>query len=124
MNGKTELLENYVNIKKFFRLLNGETGAKDTFSARVKALWFFLVSLRFKKTPALMRILCGYLTKMGRTYINYVLIWNFLSKDYQDLECIDNCNAFNAGPEGKFISSCIYNQDFKNGHTWTKYSPR
>jgi hypothetical protein len=118
------LFENFVNIEKFFGLLNKETGTKNTLAANVKALWFFLVSLKLKKIPALIRILFGYLTKMGSTYINYVLIWNFLSKDFQDLECLNNCNAYHAGPGGKISSAYIYNQDFKSGHPWTRNSPQ
>ena len=122
---KIELLEKYLNIKKFSYLLNGadvgEGGVKNTAAAKFKALWYFLVSLDYRKTPALLWILFCYLSKAGSTYINYVLIENFLSKEYQDMECLDNCNAYYLGPNGEVSSACVYNQDFKSGRPWTKY---
>ena len=120
IDDKIELLEKYVDMGKFVRLLNEEAGMRDTRASRLKMLGFFLVSLKLKRVAALFRILFGYLTKMGRTYINYVLIENFLSKDYQDLACLDNCNAYYVGPGGKLSSACVYNQGFKSGHPWTR----
>ena len=122
INGRTELLENYVNIKKFYRLLSREPYTKNTFIAGFKAILFFLVSLNIKKIPALLRILFCYLTKLGGAYINYVLIESFLTRDFQDLECLNNCGSYHAGPGGNICSSCIYNQDYKNSHPWTRYS--
>jgi len=116
---RIELLENYVNIKKMYKLLNKK---KSTFCASLKAFFIFMSALNYKKLPALLRILFCYLTKLGNTYINYVLIQNFLVKDFQDFECLNNCNAYHIGSKGEICSVCIYNQDFKSGHPWTRYS--
>jgi uncharacterized radical SAM superfamily Fe-S cluster-containing enzyme len=121
-NGKIELFENYIDMKKFYRLLYGVKNRNTSFFTVLKALFIFLSSLNYKKTFSLLWILFCYLTKLGRTYINYVLIESFLTKDFQDFDCLNNCNAYHAGKDGQLCSACIYNQDFKSGHSWTRYT--
>ncbi len=120
-NGNTiELLDDYIDMKKFYSLLAQEKKATLFYPDACKAILYFIRSIKKGKTGMMLKILFSYLTRRGSSFIQYVMIESFSSKDYQDIQRFRSCITHHVTGANLSCSACIYNQDFESGHPLTR----
>jgi uncharacterized radical SAM superfamily Fe-S cluster-containing enzyme len=117
-----ELLDDYIDMEKFYFLL--AQNKKKTFFIldAFKALLYFARSIKKGKVFIMLKILCSYLTGKGNRFIHYVMIESFVSKEYQDVQRLRSCITHHVTGKNLSCSACIFNQDFESGRTLTRYS--
>ncbi|MCP4135993.1 MAG: radical SAM protein [bacterium] len=120
-NNKIELLENYINIEKFYKLLSREKAGRKLFKAKLKGIKILVSCIRIKKIAALFHVLFSYVTNRGSCFINYVFIESFMSKYYQDKQRFNSCVTHHVIDENKSVSACMFNEHIDTIHPITRY---
>ena len=120
-NKKIKLLDNYINIDKFYRLLNKEKSHSMVLKTKLKGVMILFSCIKIKKVATLFRIIFSYLTGKGSCFINYVLIESFMTKYYQDIQRFNSCVTHHVIDENVSISACKFNQHIKTTHEFTRY---
>lgn len=110
---RVEPLDNYVNMANLYRRLQMNCSAGNKLNKIIMPLYYLLCEARPGRLIKLLRFLKGFTNGEGKRGMVLVMMGEFLSRDYQDIERLKGCAGCYVTTRGHISCCCYYRPDQK-----------